>query len=68
MNCKTCGKAIFDALWGDWKCSVHKRWCRKSELEKGCDEYKNGEPKESASNVEYELAHDEEEKHGGYYK
>ena len=68
MNCKTCGKAIFDALWGDWKCSVHKRWCRKSELEEGCDDYKNGEPKESASNVEYERAHDEEAKYGGYYK
>lgn len=68
MSCKNCGKAIFDALWGDWKCSVHKRWCRKSELEKGCDDYKKGEPKESASNVEYELTHDEEEKHGGYDK
>lgn len=68
MNCKSCGKAIFDALWGDWKCSVHKRWCRKSELEEGCNDYKNGKPKESASNVEYERSHDEEEKYGGCEK
>lgn len=68
MNCKSCGKAIFDALWGDWKCSVHKRWCRKSGLEEGCNDYKNGEPKESASNVEYERSHDEEEKYGGCEK
>ena len=68
MNCKACGKAIFDALWGDWKCSVHKRWCRKSELEEGCNDYKKGEPKESVSNVEYERSHDEEGKYGGCEK
>ena len=68
MNCKNCGKAIFDALWGDWKCSVHKRWCRKSELEEGCNDYKKGEPKESASNVEYERIHYEDENYGGHEK
>jgi len=62
MSCKTCGNAIFDALWGDWKCSVHKRLCRKTELDEGCDKYKNGKPKESASNAEYRRSHEEETK------
>ena len=62
MNCKGCGNAIFDALWGDLKCSVYKRRCRKSELEEGCNDYKKGEPKESASNVDYNRTHDEEAK------
>lgn len=61
-NCKTCGKAIFDALWGDLKCSVHKRWCRKPELDEGCDDYSKGNPKESAGNDDYERAIDEEAK------
>jgi len=62
MNCKTCGRAILNARWGDLKCSVYERQCRKSELEKGCDEHKKGEPKESASNAEYERSHDDEVK------
>lgn len=47
MNCKTCKHAIFDPLWGDYKCSEKQRCVTVFELHKGCKEYVEGTPKDS---------------------
>ena len=56
-NCTTCENAIFDALWGEYKCSVYKRVSYsadfKTMLVDGCKDYKNGTPKESKANADY---------------
>ena len=43
-KCETCLKAIFDPLWGDFKCSVTKVRATDEQLKNGCDEYKKGKP------------------------
>lgn len=35
-NCTNCGNAIFDEVWGGYKCHVHTRSCTASEVENGC--------------------------------
>ena len=51
-NCINCGNAIFDELWGDYKCSVYKRAVHDHE-HVGCKQYQEGTPKKS-KNVRYE--------------
>lgn len=43
-KCETCSKAIFDELWGEYKCSVIKVRATDEQLKNGCEEYKKGEP------------------------
>ena len=53
-NCMTCGKAIYDEKWGNYKCSEKKCVIRDVEHLLACSGYKKGTPKESKSNVDYE--------------
>lgn len=40
MNgCKNCGNAIFNPVFGDYKCYVKERGCSRGELENGCPEW-----------------------------
>lgn len=48
-NCNTCGNAIFDELWGDFKCSVYKHTVY-SYRHEDCKDYKEGTPKPSKNN------------------
>ena len=43
-KCETCSKALFDPLWGEYRCSVTKRKAKDEELKYGCAEYKEGKP------------------------
>lgn len=52
MICQTCKNAIFDAKWGEHKCSINKVVYRKLDA---CGDYKNGKPQESKKNEEYDL-------------
>lgn len=55
MNtCKTCANAIFDELWGEYKCSIKGRRIYEPENETDCVIYKHGEPKESKDNENME--------------
>ena len=45
-NCKTCGNAIFDAVFGDYKCGISKATVR-TPLNVKCKDYKEGKPKDS---------------------
>lgn len=49
MICQTCKKAIFNALWGEHKCSSKD----------GCV-YEKGTPQESKENEEYNLLREDE--------
>ena len=43
-KCECCSKALFNPLWGEYKCSVTKRMAKNYELKNGCEQYKNGKP------------------------
>lgn len=45
-NCTTCAKAIFDKIFGEYKCSVSKTYVR-TPLNVRCENYKEGKPKDS---------------------
>lgn len=51
-NCKNCEHAIFDEKWGEYKCGAKHRTCIVSEVESGCERWKekksNGNTKSSA--------------------
>ena len=53
-NCTTCKNAYFDALWGEYKCSVRgtKLYILLDSTE--CRDYAKGEPVESKCNAEYD--------------
>ena len=46
MKCTQCENAIYDSIWGEYKCSVYKRSVVLSEIA-NCEEYKKGTPRES---------------------
>lgn len=58
MICQTCKNAIFDAQWGEFKCSVKKRNCRNIV---GCSDFVNGVPQESKDHEEYNLMREDGE-------
>ena len=43
-KCKTCSKALFNLLWGEYICSVIKVRVTDLQLKNGCNEYKKGKP------------------------
>lgn len=45
-NCTTCGNAIFDTVFGDYKCSISKAYVR-TPLNVRCEDYKEGKPVDS---------------------
>ena len=53
-NCEKCKNAIFSALWGEYKCDVHKRMIFAPEMYEDCEHFAEGSPKESKENAEYE--------------
>lgn len=53
-KCSTCENAIFDMLWGEYKCTVRQHMIFHPELYKDCEHYKNGTPKESKTNADHE--------------
>lgn len=57
-NCKTCKNAIFDEIWGDYKCKVNHLVIYNAQDVEGCVYYKKGEPKISKDN-KYEKEVDE---------
>lgn len=42
-NCKTCANAIFDSLWGEYKCAIGKGFVQ-PEQNAECETYKKGKP------------------------
>ena len=53
-KCSTCGNAIFNALWGEYKCTIRQHVIFQPELYKDCEHYNDGTPKESKENADYE--------------
>lgn len=53
MNCPTCSHAIFDALWGIYKCSKKTRSVS-AEIDDSCNDYKEGKPRAALGNKIYE--------------
>ena len=55
-SCSNCGKCIFDAHWGDYKCEVFQHSIRQGTLFTAidCEHHKLGTPKESKKNADYE--------------
>lgn len=45
-NCTTCGNAIFDTVFGEYKCSISKTYVR-TPLNVRCENYKEGKPMDS---------------------
>lgn len=58
MLCQTCKKAIFDAQWGDFKCSINGLTYRKLDV---CGDYDKGAPSESKENEEYNILREDGE-------
>lgn len=51
-NCTTCANAIFDALWGEYKCKLYQHRIYNSEAIISCVDYKKSTPTESKKNKE----------------
>ncbi len=50
-NCTTCGNAIFDTIFGEYKCSISKTTVR-TPLNIDCGNYKEGKPVDSKNTHE----------------
>lgn len=53
-NCKTCEHAIFDPVWGEYKCSVRQTTIPILLDSAECKSYKKGTPAISKENEDYE--------------
>lgn len=53
-NCTTCANAIFDKLWGEYKCKLYQHRIYNSDVIMSCVDYKKGTPAESKKNEEDE--------------
>ena len=51
-HCKTCKNAIFDPLWGDFKCEIHKVIIHPDQ-KLDCEHYKEGTPKKSKGDTSW---------------
>lgn len=49
-NCRDCKHAIFDDVWGEYKCAEHEQVIYDLDEYSGCKVYEKGEPKESKEN------------------
>lgn len=54
QTCETCGNAIFDSIWGQYKCGKRKRTVNIVMDADECKYYKKGEPKPSAESKLYD--------------
>lgn len=57
-NCVNCGNAIFDEIWGDYKCSIYKRHVYDHEIV-GCKHYNKGEPKRTKDKASWSAENEE---------
>ena len=46
-SCRNCENAVFDQVFGEYKCSVSKTRIYYPDLHFNCPDWKKGEPKES---------------------
>lgn len=61
QSCMNCTYAIFDPLWGDYKCSKKERFCTGDELYRNnCDIYNRGKPSVSKERKDYEQSIEDE--------
>lgn len=58
MICQSCENAIFDAQWGEYKCSINKIVYKKLDI---CGDFEKGTPKESKDHEEYNLMREDGE-------
>lgn len=54
-NCKNCSNAIFNQLWGEYRCDANDRTCTRSELTEGCPYWKEktNEKRNEKGNTEH---------------
>lgn len=52
-NCKNCEHDVFDIVWGECKCEVHKKYVYDTEAMENCEDFKQGTPKESKEGYEH---------------
>lgn len=52
-NCTTCKNAVFDALWGEYRCMKRQTGIYILLDSTECADYAKGEFKESMANAEY---------------
>lgn len=54
-SCSNCAHAIFDAVWGEYKCGVYKHTILHGKIytETDCKHHKLGNPKESKESEDY---------------
>lgn len=43
-NCTNCGHAIFDPIYGDYKCNIYEITIYKPDTKIGCERYEKGTP------------------------
>lgn len=53
-NCTTCEHAIFDALWGEYRCAVRGTRLYIMLDSSECSDYNKGTPGESKLNADYD--------------
>lgn len=47
LKCKTCAKALYNELWGEYKCTVTQHYMYALSPMKECSGYKQGTPGKS---------------------
>lgn len=57
-NCMECKNAIFDEVWGEYKCGINKNWIMYAHLD--CEHYAEGKPQLSKHTYEYALSKGDE--------
>lgn len=48
--CNTCSNAVFEALWGEYKCGLNQVTYNNLVV---CGDYKKGQPQDSKKNEDY---------------
>ena len=55
QSCMNCTYAVFDPLWGEFKCSEKGRYCTEDEMHhNNCDMYNEGKPTMTKERRDYE--------------
>ncbi len=53
-NCNTCKNAIYDAWWGEYKCSIKQKVIFGGPgKDMPCNDYKKGDPTDAKKNKDY---------------
>lgn len=51
-SCRNCGNAVFDPVWGEYKCTVYEHVIYDLDNYLDCKSYEKGEPTESKETPE----------------